>query len=312
MARKVILDIDPGIDGAVALSLALFDPRLEVVAVTAVAGSISAEQATRNVLGLIEQLDPPRWPRIGAATEPETAPAGGGLSSLYGADGLGNADFQVAELHHQHPAEKVITDELRKDAESITVVALGPMTNMAQVLRRDPSLATRIGQLVLRAGAITAPGDVTPAAEFNVYFDPRAARDVLRSRTTKILVPLDITRQVEFGFDFLERLPAESTRAGKLLRRILPTVFRAYRQECGLEAIHLHGAVGLTAITAPELFTIQHMAGDVETVGELTAGATIFDRRHVADWRTNMDVAVALDASKVRESIAQQLAESVG
>ena len=116
MARKVILDVDPGIDDAVALCLALFDPRLEVVAATAVAGNVPAEQATRNVQTIIEQLDPPRWPRIGVATEPDMAAAVDNRS-IHGSDGLGNADFAVAELHHQHPSEKVICDEVRAAPE---------------------------------------------------------------------------------------------------------------------------------------------------------------------------------------------------
>ncbi len=307
MTRKVILDVDPGIDAAVALAMALFDPRLDVVAVTAVAGTMSAEQATRNVQAIIEQLDPPRWPRIGSAVEPETAPALGGLSALYGSDGLGNAGFQVAELHHQHPAEKVITDELRNDPESVTLVALGPLTNVAQVLRRDVSLAQALGQLVMRAGSIRMPGDVTPAAEFNVFFDPRTARDVFRSRATKTLIPLDATMAVMFDFSLLENLPSESTRAGRLLRKILPVAYRAHRQELGMEGVYLHAPVALTALTDPELFTIQPMAGEVEVSGDLTTGATIFDRRQIPEWRANMEVAIEADAAGVTEAIRRAL-----
>src|SRR4051812_7858932 len=126
MPRKVILDVDPGINDAVALALALFDPRLEVLAVTAVAGDVSAEQATRNVQAIIEQLDPPRLPRIGAAVEPEqAAPVDG--RHLNGADGLGNSNFAVAELHQRHLSEKVIADEIRAAPDSVTVIALGPL-----------------------------------------------------------------------------------------------------------------------------------------------------------------------------------------
>ena len=113
MARKVILDVDPGVDDAVAICLALAAPELDVLAVTAVGGNVPADQATRNVQAIIEQLDPPRLPRIGAAVRPERDPL---VDSRHvcGADGLGNADFAVAELHHVHPSDKVITDEIRK------------------------------------------------------------------------------------------------------------------------------------------------------------------------------------------------------
>ncbi|HJT32817.1 MAG TPA: nucleoside hydrolase, partial [Pirellulales bacterium] len=283
MARKIILDVDPGIDDALALTLALFDPRLEVVAVTAVAGNVSAEQATRNVQAIIEQLDPPRWPRIGAAVQPEYDPRVDSRH-VHGADGLGNADFPVAELHHQHPSDKVITDEIRMAPESITLVALGPLTNIATVLRRDPGLAEQVGQLVIMGGAVHGPGNVTPAAEFNIYCDPAAAREVFRSRTTKTLVPLDITSQVMMTYDLLHQLPDESTSAGRFLRRVLPFAFRSHRQLFGLEGAHVHDAVALAAVTDPELFETERMAADVETQGELTLGATVFDRRSAPQW----------------------------
>lgn len=307
MARKVILDVDPGIIDAVAMAMALFDPRLEVVAVTAVAGNVPAEQATRNVQAVIEQLDPPRWPRIGAAAEPERAiPAD--TRHLNGPDGLGSSDFQVAELHHQHISEKVIADELRAAPEMVTIVALGPLTNIAQMLRRDPSLAMQIGQLVMSGGAVRAPGNVTPAAEFNIYCDPHAAREVFRSRATKTLVPLDITNQVVMAFGDLEKLPGEDTRVGRLLRKILPYAFRTHRQQLGMEGIHLHDAVALVAATDPELFQAQQMAGDVETSGQLTTGATVFDRRQVSQWRANMDIVTEIDVPKVTQAILSRLA----
>src|SRR6187455_3282327 len=112
MPRKVIIDCDPGIDDALALSIALFDPRLEVVAVTAVGGVVPAERATLNVQAIVERLDPPRYPRLGAATPAEDVPYADGRI-LHGADGLGGASFQVSKLARQHPAEKLISDEVR-------------------------------------------------------------------------------------------------------------------------------------------------------------------------------------------------------
>jgi inosine-uridine nucleoside N-ribohydrolase len=309
MPRKVILDVDPGIDDAVAMTMALFDPRLEVAAVTAVAGNVSAEQATRNVQAIIEQLDPPRWPRTGAAAEPERAPSADSRH-IFGADGLGNADFEVAELHHHHPSEKVITDEVRTAPGLVTIVALGPLTNVAQVLRRDPGLASQIGQLVVMGGTLKAPGNVTPAAEFNIYCDPMAAREVFRSRALVTLIPLDVTNQIVMTFGHLEQLPSEQTSAGRLLRRILPHAFRTHRQLLGLEGVQLHDAVALVAVTNPELFTFQPLAGDVETIGELTMGATVFDRRLVPQWRANLEVAVEVDAPAVTDAIMQSLARA--
>lgn len=309
MARKVILDVDPGIDDAVAIALALFDPRLDVLAVTAVAGNVPAEQATRNVQAIIEQLDPPRLPRIGAAVRPERDPLVDSRH-VFGADGLGNADFAVAELHHQHPSDKVITDEIRKAPESVTIVALGPLTNIATVLRRDPTLAEQVGQLVIMGGTLNGPGNVTPAAEFNIYCDPAAAREVFRSKTTKTLVPLDVTSQVVMTFDLLQQLPDESTAVGDLLHRILPYTFRSHRQLFGLEGTYLHDPVALMALLEPNLFETERMAGDVEVQGDLTMGATVFDRRPAPEWRPNIDVATGVDSAGVVAAIIRSLKQA--
>jgi inosine-uridine nucleoside N-ribohydrolase len=306
MARKVILDVDPGIDDAVAMALALFDPRLEVVAVTAVAGNVAAEQATRNVQAIVEQLDPPRLPRIGAAMHPERDPLVDSRH-VFGADGLGNADFAVAELHHVHPSDKVIADEIRKAPESVTIVALGPLTNIATVFRRDPSLAEQVGQLIIMGGTLHGPGNITPAAEFNIYCDPVAARDVFRSKTTKTLIPLDITSQVVMTFDLLDQLPDELTPVGGLLRRVLPYSFRSHRQLFGLEGTYLHDPVALMALVEPNLFETERLAGDVEVQGELTLGTTIFDRRLAPQWRPNVDVATSVDIAGVIGAIMRGL-----
>jgi inosine-uridine nucleoside N-ribohydrolase len=306
MQKKVILDVDPGIDDALALCIALFHSDLEVVAVTAVGGNVPPQLATRNVQAIVEQLDPPRLPRLGAASPPEQ-----GLPvdsrHLCGVDGLGDTGIDVAELRTPHPSEKIICDEVRAAPESVTIVALGPLTNIARAFQRDPELPSLVGRIVMMGGTVTGPGNITPAAEFNIYCDPPSARAVFRSRTTKTLIPLDVTNRLVLGFDFLGQMPEEATRVGKLTRAILPPAFRAYRQESGLEGIHAHDTISLVAVTNPELFVTQDMAGDVEVRGELTVGATVFDRRRVPAWRHNMEVAVDIDVHKVTQQIVRDL-----
>jgi len=306
--RKIILDVDPGIDDALALTIALFDPRVEVVAITAVGGSVAPERASRNVQTIIESLDPPRWPRVGAPVVPDR-PLPADNCHIFGADGLGNNDFAVSELHHLHPAAKVIADEVRAAPEDLTIVCLGPLTNVAGAFRRDPALPSLVGQIVMSAGA-TGGGNVTPAAEFNIFSDPQAARDVFRQPTTMTLVPLEITRQIVMTFSDLDGLPQESTKAGKFLRRILPFAFRAHRQEFGLEGMYLHDTVGLVAALHPELFVTERMAADVETQGELTTGATVFDRRPRPQWRHNLYVATKVDAAAVMDVVIRGINEA--
>ncbi len=308
MARKVILDVDPGIDDALAVALALFDPGLEVVAVTATGGNVPAQQATINVQTIVELLDPARLPRLGAA--PLDISVSEDSRLIHGSDGLGNAGFPVAELHNMHPAEKVLCDEVRAAPEEITIIALGPLTNIARAIQRDSGFAASVGRLIIVGGTVTGPGDVSPAAEFNIFCDPISARTVLRSRMTKTLLPLEVTNQLVMTFDWLDSLPAETTRAGRLLRRILPYAFRSHRQELGLEGIYIDDALGVVAAAHPELFESREMAGDVETQGELTLGATVFDRRQAQKWRSNADVAMSMDTLGVKDYILRTLTEA--
>lgn len=308
MARKVILDVDPGIDDAMAMCLALFHPQLEVVAVTAVSGNVNAAQATRNVQAILAELDPPRLPRVGAASPPDHDSAVDGRY-LYGANGLGGVELRFAELVHARPSEKVICDEVRAAPEDITIIALGPLTNIARAFQRDPEIASMVGRLVIMGGAVAGPGNITPAAEFNIYCDPIAARSVFRSRTTKTLVPLDVTNRVVLTYDLFHQLPTESTRIGRFLRQLLPPIFRGYRQEFGLEGIHVHDTIALMSVLYPELFTMQSMVGDVETMGDLTTGATVFDRRRVPAAKHNMEVAIDMDVTEVIRRLIRNLNE---
>ena len=225
MARKVIIDADPGIDDAVAITLALFDPDLEVLALTAAAGNTGAAQATKNVQTIVEQLDPPRWPRIGAAPEDVALECDGRL--LHGNNGLGNVEFPFAGLAKSHPSEKVLCDEVRAAPEEITVICLGPLTNIARAIQRDPEFVSLVGRLVIAGGTLSVPGRVSPVADFNTFCDPLSARRVLKSTATKTLIPLDVSSELTFTFDLLDQLPSEHTNAGKFLRQILPFAFRA-------------------------------------------------------------------------------------
>lgn len=309
MARKVIIDGDPGIGDAVALCLGLFDPRLEVVAVTAVAGCVSAEQSTANVQAIVDHLDPPRMPRVGAAVDLDRAPA---ISYLpfQGADGLGNAALKSARHHRSHLSEKLIIDEVRANPDEITIVCLGPLTNVARAFQRDPHLTSMVDRLIIAGGSCTGVGNVTPVAEFNIHYDPEGARQVFQSPTTKTLIPLEVARRVPLHLDLVDELPNEATRAGTLLRHIVPYAFRAHRQGLGTESIVLPEAVAMIATLHPELFETEELFGDVETQGELTLGATIFDRRPNHTTRANMEVAQSVEAAGVNDSIVRGLKEA--
>lgn len=300
MARKVIIDCDMGIDDAVALTMMLFDSRFEILAVTATEGCVTAGQANHNLQAIIAELDPARYPRLGTATPTTDAPPVN-TQFLYGADGLGNSDFEVSQLQHGHQSEKLIGDILRAHPDEVSILCLGPLTNVARAFRRDPTLVALVDRIIMTGGSTTAKGNITPAAEFNFYFDPQSAKEVIHSKAATLLIPLDITESIAFGFGMTEDLPGQHTRTGDFLSQILPFAFRAHRQQLGLESIPLNAAVGALGLLEPQLFQFETMAGDVETQGELTRGVLVLDRRPQIEWRPNIDLAVS-----IREDVAYQ------
>jgi purine nucleosidase len=306
MTRKLIIDCDPGIDDAIALSMALFDPRLEVLAVTATAGTIAAERATTNVQALIERLDPPRFPRLGAASDVEGGPVLDD-AELHGPDGLAGCNFTCSDRQHRAPSEKVIAELVRRYPNEVTIVCLGPLTNLARAIQRDPSLCELIHKVMISGGTVTAPGNVTPAAEFNMYFDPASARRVFHSPITKSLVPLDVTERLMFGLDLIDELPSKLSRVGALLHRLVPFAFRAQHVRLGRESLPLYDPIAMIATVEPEMFEWQEMIGDVELEGQVCRGATVFDRRQRPQGRSNMEVATQLDVAGVRQQILRGL-----
>ena len=306
MPRKVIIDCDMGIDDSVAICMLLFDSRFEILAITASEGCVAADQANSNLQAMVSILDPDRYPRLGMASPAELAPAVD-TRYLYGQDGLGNSNFEASMRHSALPAEKLIIDTVRANPDSVTILCLGPATNLARALQREPNLAAQIDQIVMTGGSMDAQGNVTACSEFNFYFDPASAKTILDSRTTKTLVPLNMTRHVSFGLDFLEQLPPESSRCGYFLRQILPFAFRSYRQHLGRETILLNDAVGAMMLLEPDLFQCELVACDVETEGQLTRGLLVADRRNLPECRPNVNVVTGVMADQVQQFIVDQL-----
>lgn len=306
MARKIILDVDPGVGDALAMCLALNHPDLDVVALTATGGNVSPRQASRNVQAIVEHLDPQRWPRIGFADEDQPLRTDG--RDLWGVDGLCGAQLGVVELHQQHPSVKVLAEEIRSAPGDVTIIAGGPLSNIAAAFQRDVDLPMQVRHLIIVGGTLHGHGDVTAAAEFNLYCDAESAQRVFRSAATKTLLPREITAQAAMTFDLLNRLPDERTPMGSLLRQLLPGAFQAYRQRRGVESMYVPEAVAVAVALHPELIGAERLPCDVETEGVLAHGATIIDRRrHVADERPNIDVATSLDAPAAIDCIIRGL-----
>jgi inosine-uridine nucleoside N-ribohydrolase len=301
MARKVILVTDPGLDGAFAIALALHDPELEVLALAATAGNVSADQATRNVQTIVEQLDPPRWPRLGAALAVDYDIDG---TNLHGANGLGGVEFPCARLHHSHPSDKLISDLARHNPKEVTIVLLGPATVLARALDRDPELTSLLQRVVIVGGSWHEPGDAGPVSEFHFSCDPAAARQVLRSGLPLTLIPLDVSRKLVFSPADLLRLPADDSPGAAFLHKTVKQGISRTASLYGTEGFYLQDVLGIVAVSKQESFTTRPACADVETRGDLTRGMTVFDSRWGTKAKPNVELATSVDLATVRKYIS--------
>lgn len=307
MANKVVLLADPGIDGAFAIALALLDPELEVLGIAAAAGNVDAKQATQNVQIIVEQVDPPRWPRLGSALPVEYELDG---VRLHGPGGLGGISFPCAELHRPHSADKLLIDLIRQYPKEVTIITMGPVTSLAYAFSRDPDLPSFLKRVICIGGAWHEPGNASPVAEFHFYCDPTAAREVLKSGVPITLVPLDATRKLLFSPSDLLELPAPQSRTCKFLRQIVPFGIGATSNLYGIEGFHLKDVIGIVASSFQSALSTRPMIVDVETRGELTRGMSVIDARPARKDTPNVELIVDVDVKAVRDYINRTLRRS--
>lgn len=307
MAHPIVILSDPGIDGAFAIALALADPELDVLGIGATAGNVSGAQATENVRTIIEHLDPPRWPRLGEASPVEYEVDG---TKLHGPGGLGGVQFPVANRHHMLSSEKLLVDVIRQHPQEVTLIALGPLTVLAETLLRNPELPKLVRRIICMGGAWHEPGNASAVAEFHFFCDPPSARRVLRSGAPITLIPLDVARKILFSPSDLLELPAAESRTSKFLRRIVPYGIRATSNLYGIEGFHLKDVVGIVAASMPGAVTTKAMHVDVETQGELTRGMSVVDARAQPAEKPNVELAVGVDVGAVRDYIGRMLEQA--
>src|SRR5947207_5487323 len=255
MASPVLVDTDPGIDDALALLLAWGSPEISVEAVTTVAGNVPVEQGTVNLFRLLALRHPtPRPVTARGAAEPLARALVTG-QRYHGEDGLGDlANWPETPKPPLEPdAVSVIIDQARRSQRLLTLVALGPLTNLALTLKADAGAVSLIGRIVAMGGAVDVPGNVTPTAEFNMYVDPEAAHRVLAARLPLHLVPLDATRQA-----VLPRAGIKSAFrrvSGPLADRIVAFSERGFRIDhaSGSQGLVLHDPLALALAIDPTL-----------------------------------------------------------
>ena len=307
MGKKLILIADPGIDTAFAIALAMHDPNLELVGLLPCAGNVSAVQATLNVNVLIDELNPPRWPRTANAIPVEYELNG---TAMHGADGLGNNNFTARTKHHAHPSDKVLCDLVREFPNEVAVVCLGPATTLARALDRDPDIARLIDKAILIGGSWKEPGNAGPAAEYHFYLDPDSARRCLHAGLHPLIIPLDVTRRLVLSPTELLELPNPDSATCKFLRKIVPFGIRASMNLYGIEGFHLKDVLGIVAVAMPEVLMNESRIADIETRGELTRGMLVVDARKQPVGLPNVQIATEASIGEIRQYIMNVLKQA--
>lgn len=280
---SIVLDTDGGVDDCVALWLGLTSPLIDIVAITCVAGNVSARQAARNVAKVLEAAGRTDIPFAIGAEEPiGPGPTIPGDLPVHGEDGLGDAGIPDASLE---PSADHAVDLLLRTVEarrgSITLVAIGPFTNVALALRRDPAFAGGVRDLVVMGGAARMPGNVTATSEFNVAKDPLAASEMVAApwREPPLLVGLDVTHRATMGDAELALVAERRTPAAAFLADPLRTYHRIQSMVSEDGTIPIHDALALMAVAHPALLTTELLPLEVDTGGGAAWGMTAVDFR---------------------------------
>lgn len=306
MAQKLVIDADPGIGDALAIVLALLDPEVDLVAVTATAGQVSGEVATRSIQSVIDCLDPSRRPRVGHSHADSSALLS--CPSLHGPTGLGDWDVPVVGLHQRHESARLLVEVVRDQPHEITLLTLGPLTNVALASELASDFYDLLGGLVCLGGTVGVGGDVTAVAEFNVMSSIESARQVLTSQIVKTLVPLDVSRRLELSPDGFRRLRQRiQGPVAELLDGMLPYWFRMHHEVLGIEGVVLQEVAALAAATRPQLFARKDMRIDIEMTGQLTRGMTVLDRRRGMRSAANIEACVDIELQGVLDGMTRLL-----
>ncbi|AIR70590.1 ribonucleoside hydrolase RihC [Dickeya fangzhongdai] len=297
----IILDTDPGIDDAVAIAAALFAPELELKLVTTVAGNVDVEKTTRNALQLLHFWGSTVPVAQGAATPLTRALRD--AAYVHGESGMAGYDFVAHDrVALEKPAVQAMYECLSSSPEPVTLVTIGPLTNIALLLTQYPHCKNNIKRLVMMGGS-SGRGNFTPNAEFNIAIDPEAAGRVFDSGIDIVMCGLDVTNNAVLAPDYLETLPGLN-RTGAMLHAL----FSHYRSGSMATGLRMHDLCAIAYLVKPTLFTLKHCFVAVETRGEYTAGTTVVDLQHRLNRPANAQVALALDVDGFRAWVAQVLA----
>ena len=286
--RKIIIDTDPGQDDAVAILLALASPELEILGITAVAGNVPLALTEKNALKICELAGRPETPVYSGAIRPLMRPLVT-AEHVHGKTGLDGPDLPEPEMkpREQHAIDFIVETLMREESGTITLATLGPLTNIALALIREPRIVPRVKELVMMGGGFFEGGNITPAAEFNIHVDPHAADIVFRSGIPIVMMPLDVTHKALTSSARIAAFRSLGNRPGIAVAEMLGFSERFDKEKYAGEGGPLHDPCVIAYLLAPELFTGRECNVTVETISELTLGMTVVDWWGVTDRPKN-------------------------
>lgn len=309
MARKIIIDTDPGQDDAVAILLALASPELDVLGITCVAGNVPLALTSRNarvVCELAGRTEVPIFAGCDCPLERKLVTAEY-VHGKTGLDGIALPEPEMA-LQERHAVDFLIETLRSEPAGSVTLCPLGPLTNIATALQRAPDIAARISEIVLMGGAYFEVGNTTPAAEFNIHVDPQAAEIVFRSGVPLVVMPLDVTHKALTTRARVEAFRNLGTPVGHAVASWTDFFERFDMAKYGSEGAPLHDPCVIAYLLKPDLFTGRHINVEIETTSELTMGMTVADWWRVTDRAPNAMFMGDVDAAGFYALLTERLA----
>ena len=288
MPEKIIIDTDPGQDDAVAILLALASPELEILGITAVAGNVPLQLTQRNarvVCELAGRTDIPVFAGCDAPLARHLVTA----EHVHGKTGLDGIDLSDPRmlLQETHAAEFIVDTLRTQPAGSITLCTLGPLTNVATAFKSAPDVIGRVRRIVMMGGAYFEVGNITPAAEFNIYVDPEAAEIVFGSGVELIVMPLDMTHKALVTQPRVEAFKDLGTDLGHAVAAWIDFFERFDRDKYGSDGAPLHDPTVIAYLLEPDLFVGRYINVEVETRSDLTRGMTVADWWGVTDRKAN-------------------------
>jgi len=309
MPQKIIIDTDPGQDDAVAILLALASPELEVLGITCVAGNVPLALTTRNARIICELAGRPET-RVFAGCDRPMRRDLVTAEYVHGKTGLNGADLPdpTMPLQPGHAVDFLIDTLRAEPAGSVTLVPIGPLTNIATAMTRAPDIISRIGRIVLMGGAYFEVGNVTPAAEFNIYVDPEAAQIVFGAGVPLVVVPLDVTHQALTTRARVAAFRALGSPVGDAVAGWTDFFERFDMQKYGSEGAPLHDPCTIAWLLRPDLFEGREINVEIETEGRLTTGMTVADWWRVTDRAPNALFLRHVDADGFYALLTERLA----